>query len=228
MTALLVLLAGPAVAVVFGYLMVSSVSRRRNLLRDSMRAFESELEKKTGMRKEIEELYAGMVDVGSAQKVAAEIKTVREALKAERGRIMITQAELETVESRLRELEEIERELEASGIETKQELSILKKKHEELSEKNEHLKEQLNFSLEQLQQLMAEVEMSSQIAEEIDKMRINVVGTQEKIGILLIQIEQGNDQYFILKKRYDALDIEYAQLYEKFSESDGGAKTENL
>ena len=169
-----------------------------------------------------------MVDVGSAQKIAAEIKTVREALKAERGRIMITQAELETVESRLRELEEIERELEASGIETQQELNILKKKHDELNEKNNHLKEQLNFSLQQLNQLLGEVEMTSQMAEEIDKMRIGVVNTQEKISLLLMQIENGNDQYFILKKRYDALDIEYAQLYEKFSEGESGGKADAM
>jgi hypothetical protein len=35
------------------------------------------------------------------------------------------------------------------------------------------------------------------------------------------EIQKGNDQYFILKKRYDALDIEYAQLYEKFAEQQG-------
>lgn len=228
MGTLLVIIAGPLAAAVIGYLMFASVSKRRTMIRESMQAFESELEKKTALRKEVEELYSSMVDLGSAQKIALEIKGVREALKAERGRIMITQAELETVESRLRELEEIERELEASGIETKQELNILKKKHAELDERNKHLKDQLSFSLQQLEQLMAEVEMSSQIAEQIDVMRINVVNTQEKIGVLLMQIEQGNDQYFILKKRYDALDIEYAQLYEKFSESDSSGKAEAL
>jgi len=43
---------------------------------------------------------------------------------------------------------------------------------------------------------------------------------EEKIDTLILQIEIGNEQYFTLKRRYDALDIEYAQLYEKFSESE--------
>jgi hypothetical protein len=34
-----------------------------------------------------------------------------------------------------------------------------------------------------------------------------------------MQIEAGNEQYFILKQVYDALDIEYAQLYEKFADA---------
>jgi len=44
------------------------------------------------------------------------------------------------------------------------------------------------------------------------------------LSALLLQVEQGNEQYFQMKKRYDALDIEYAQLYEKFSESDDSKK----
>jgi chromosome segregation ATPase len=158
-----------------------------------------------------------MIDVGSIRELISELGGLEESLKAERGRITITQAELETVETRLRELEEIERELEASAIETKEELNILKKKEKELRSKNDELKQRIAEATGGLEKLLSEVELSSQAQEQMTAMQTELLATQEKIDVLILQIEQGNEQYFILKKRYDALDIEYAQLYEKFS-----------
>jgi chromosome segregation ATPase len=145
---------------------------------------------------------------------------ISESLKAERGRNTITQAELETVEGRLRELEEIERELEASGIETKEELKILNKKERELSNKNDALKEEIAASMQKVGELMSQMQVSAEMQAQVDEMKVDLLQTQDKIAMLLQQIEQGNEQYFILKKRYDALDIEYAQLFEKFSEAE--------
>ena len=170
----------------------------------------------------IESLYSGMIDLGSMRKAVLEYRTLQEALKAERGRITITQAELETVETRLRELEEIERELEASGIETKEELNILKKKEAELRSKNDELKGKIAETTSNLEKLVEEVEMSAQAQEQILAMKTQLLETEQRVETLVTQIEDGNAQYFILKQRYDALDIEYAQLYEKFSEADGG------
>ena len=164
-----------------------------------------------------EELYSGMVDLNQMRVKAKELKLLRDSLKTERGRITITQAELETVETRLRELEEIERELEASGLETKEELGILQKKQAELNEKNSALKAQIAASSEQMQQLMGELQLSAELSAQIQRMQTELLSSQEKVDTLLLNIEQGNEQYFILKKRYDALDIEYAQLFEKFS-----------
>jgi chromosome segregation ATPase len=165
-------------------------------------------------------LYSTMVDTNSARNKIREIKALQETLKAERGRITITQAELETVETRLRELEEIERELEASGLETKEELTILEKKQRELVGKNDALKTKIADSAQQWEQLLKEIESNSQLFERAQAAKMELITTEERISTLMLQIEQGNEQYFILKRRYDALDIEYAQLYEKFSESE--------
>jgi len=165
-------------------------------------------------------LYSTMVDTNSARNKIREIKALQETLKAERGRITITQAELETVETRLRELEEIERELEASGLETKEELTILEKKQRELVGKNDALKNKIADSAQQWEQLLKEIESNSQLFERAQAAKMELITTEERISTLMLQIEQGNEQYFILKRRYDALDIEYAQLYEKFSESE--------
>ena len=75
-------------------------------------------------RKKFEEIYGKMVPFPDLAEKVLETRSYEESLKAERGRITITQAELETVETRLRELDEIERELEASALETKEELNI--------------------------------------------------------------------------------------------------------
>lgn len=183
----------------------------------------------TSYRTRLEELYGQMVELPSVAEQAKTLKSAQEALKAERGRITITQAELETIETRLRELEEIERELEASGIETKEELNILNKKEKELAARNDSLKSQISASVEQLEQLLGQIEVSTQVMEQVQSMKGELMMTEQKITDLLVQIEEGNEQYFILKQRYDALDIEYAQLYEKFSEAEammGGDKKE--
>ena len=181
-----------------------------------------------GLKTKLEELYSGMIELPALATKAKDLRSAQEALKAERGRITITQAELETIEARLRELEEIERELEASGIETKEERNILAKKEKELATKNEQLKQQIQASTQQLDQLLGQIELSTQVMEQIQNMKTELLTTEQKIMDLLLQIEQGNEQYFILKQRYDALDIEYAQLYEKFSEAEammGGDKS---
>jgi chromosome segregation ATPase len=168
------------------------------------------------LKSKLDELYLQMVDVGMIQRKGKELLTLRESLKTERGRITITQAELETVESRLRELEEIERELAASRADTEEELKILTKKKNDLEGKNNALKEQISSSMGQLDEALKGLEMSSQMQEQIQSSKVDLLQTQEKIDLILIQIDQSNEQYFTIKKRYDALDIEYAQLYEKF------------
>src|SRR5690606_2531180 len=104
-----------------------------------------------------EQLYSGMIDLGSMRRAVTELRLLQEALKAERGRITITQAEWETVETRLREREELERELEASGIETKEEVNIPKKKEAEHQERNAELKAKLSETTANLEKLLAEV-----------------------------------------------------------------------
>jgi chromosome segregation ATPase len=179
-----------------------------------------QLEKVRSYRSRLEALYSELIELPGLALKVREVKGLQDAVKSERGRITITQAELETIETRLRELEEIERELEASGIETKEELNILKKKEKELANKNEALRNQIAMSTEQVDSLMGQIQASAQVMEQVQAMKNELIQSEMKITEILVQIEQGNDQYFLLKQRYDALDIEYAQLYEKFSEAE--------
>lgn len=186
-------------------------------------AIAAELDRRRGLLLEFRALFEGMVPLPTTRARAREIASNQETLRAERGRITITQAELETVENRLRELEEIERELEASGLETKEELNILKRKEAELASRNDALRSQIASSVAQMDTLLNELQLSAEMQEQIQAAKTEILSTEENITTLLLQIEGGNEQYFILKRRYDALDIEYAQLYEKFSEADAAA-----
>ena len=195
-------------------------SKSAGAAKEGISLLDQNLEARQVLYNELEVLVDNLMPAESIAVKVKELQEITESLKAERGRNTITQAELETVENRLRELEEIERELEASGIETKEELKILDKKQKELAQKNDALKEQIQASLAQMNELMSQMEMSAELTGQIDVMKTQLVMTEEKIVSLLTQIEEGNEQYFQLKNRYDALDIEYAQLFEKFSEAE--------
>ncbi len=190
---------------------------KQNVGTGIIKSLERELDERKALVTEIEEINKGMIEPKDIASQVAAANALRDAVKVERGRVTITQAELETVEERLRDLEEIERELEASGVEAKEELRILNKKEQELSRKNDQLKEQLAESMDQLDNLMKELEGNIQAQTQVEKMRGELVRSQEQITTLLTEIEQMSEHYFILKQRYDALDIEYAQLYEKFA-----------
>lgn len=204
------------------YALLRNHLKRQNSLGSAIGGLKSHLKDREELIGEVEGLYSQMVDLGSVRKLAKEVKLLQESLKAERGRITITQAEIETVEGRLRELEEIERELEASNLETNREYEILKKKEEELRGKNEALKTQAGLAIPPLEAVVAAIPADEEQKTQILQMRTELTESSTTIDTLLAEIHEGNDQYKVLKTRYDALDIEYAQLYEKFTVAEEG------
>jgi chromosome segregation ATPase len=221
MNILLVCIAALITSLVFIGLLFAGLMRGRSSGRSNLANLENELQQKQGFKNRIEQLYQEMVDLTTLRELNKELRVFEDSLRAERGRFTITQAELETVEARLRELGEIERELEASGLETQEEMKILQKKQEDLRNKNQNLKKRIADSVQKINVLMGEIELSTVAQEQMAAMQTELLQTERKVDVLIVQIEEGNEQYFILKKRYDALDIEYAQLYEKFAAVEG-------
>ena len=201
-------------------LLYLSIAKRKSGLRVAIKSLEAQLEQKLNMLEKVKGVFSLLIPISELKSKGIELRMVRENLKTERGRTTITQAELETVEGRLRELEEIDRELEASSIETKEELAIVQKKEAELTNKNDDLKKQIETSSKEIAKLLEQLQSNVGVCSQIQEMQAQMLETQEKIDSLVSEVEQGNAQYFSLKKRYDALDIEYAQLYEKFSEAE--------
>lgn len=197
-----------------------NVRNRGGVSAGALSKVEQEFVKRENFKTELEGMYENMVDLGSVRRLVQDVKVAQEALKAERGRITIMEAEVETVEQRFRELEEIERELEASSVETKNEYGILKKKEEDLTEANKTLSGQLGALGAEADKILASIKLSPADRESVKNMKADLNEAVSQISLLLAQISGGNEQYLLMKKRYDALDIEYAQLYEKFSVSD--------
>lgn len=204
--------------------MYLSLAKRKHDAQRGIDSLKEQLDEKKGLLEKVKGLFDQLCSMDEIKQRVREIRALQESLKTERGRITITQAELETVEGRLRELEEIDRELEASNLETKEEVNILKKKEKDLTNKNDTLKAQLKGVMQQVDGLLGEITENAELEAKVQAMRSDLVQTEERIDSLLLGIEQGNEQYFVLKRRYDALDIEYAQLYEKFSEAEPVAK----
>jgi peptidoglycan hydrolase CwlO-like protein len=66
--------------------------------------------------------------------------------------------------------------------------------------------------------LIEEIELTAQMQNQVAAMKSELLRSEEKIQTMLNQIQDTNEQYFNLKRRYDALDVEYAQLYQQLTE----------
>jgi chromosome segregation ATPase len=218
MSPAILLLIALAQSVVVGFLLFRRAVSAGSEHKAEHAAVKDELAQKRALWAKIESLQQELADPAEYEVVEREFAIIRDALKAERGRVIITQAELESVEVRLRELDEVTRELEASTLETKEELKILQKKEGELKTKNQELRVQIADSTSKMEMLMSEIEMSVQLEEQVKNMRADLLKCEEQVETLMNEIQKGNEQYFIAKRRYDALDVEYAQLYQQYIE----------
>jgi chromosome segregation ATPase len=169
------------------------------------------------LKSEIEERSSKMIGLEVLAFAVTQYRSIEREFDEEKTKVIIAKNEVDLVEKRLRELQEMEREIKASQLDLEQELSALKTKESTLRDKNDKLKTEIADSMKIVEELIWEIELSSQVIEQVKTVKTQLVGTEDKIEKLLIQIEEANRQYGNLKTRYDALDIEYAQLYEKTS-----------
>jgi chromosome condensin MukBEF ATPase and DNA-binding subunit MukB len=84
--------------------------------------------------------------------------------------------------------------------------------------KNELLRGQIADSLAKMDGLITEIELTAQMRNQVALMKSELLRSEEQIQTMLNQIQEYNEQYFNLKRRYDALDVEYAQLYQQLTE----------
>ncbi len=169
------------------------------------------------VKQKADSLMSQLVPFEELKGKVKELLKANETLKLEKGRVSLTQAEQDTVDRRLRELEEIERELDASNIEVKKELDILDGKQREIKIKNESLNLKIQENLQEIERMVSEVKMEDNVKDEILEIKNRLVETQIETQKLTEAHNLEKNQYVILKRRFDALDIEYAQLYEKFT-----------
>lgn len=185
---------------------------------------EEELEKKEAFLKELLSLSLGLIRKEDILALDAMLDDLEASIGAERGRFAITQAELDAVEIRLRELEELKRELEVSTMDAVREVEMLKAQERDVANQNEVIKEQIVSASDQIDILLDMFSTDEAVVEQLNSVRTQMQAVEKNITFYEEEVAKINQQYVVLKKAYDALDIEYAQLYEKRQqELDGGS-----
>lgn len=174
-----------------------------------------EIKLKEDALRELAQLALGLATQRYFDDLGEQVRNVEEELRAERGRLTITDAELEAVDIRLRELEELKRELEMSNIDAIRELDLLRAQERDMSSQNDALRGQLRSSSEQLDMLLDMLASSAEAVAHLQAAKTQLVIAEQKTQFYEEQITLVNQKYVSLKRAYDALDIEYAQLYEK-------------
>lgn len=196
----------------------NQVNARKLVLQENIQILESELSEKKKILTELAETSLGLVSTDVCDQLRADLEKDEEGLRTEKGRVTIIQAEIEAVDLRLRELEEIEKELENSSLEASRELELLRARERDLEVQNEKLRSQIESCCIQLDKLLGELASSSEAVNTLNAAKSQMLDTQNQIQIYEAQIATMNRKYMDLKRAYDALDIEYAQLYEKQSQ----------
>jgi chromosome segregation ATPase len=184
-------------------------------MRSTIERIENEQRMKREFLSELGQAALSYVTVSQFERLNEEVARNDDALKTERGKITITEAELEAVERRLRDLEELKRELEVSNMEASKELELLRTQQRDIAAENDRLRQQLHSSLEKLDVLLLELSNSQKMVDRLTGTKSEILQIEQKSEHYAEQIAMVNNKYVELKQAYDALDIEYAQLYER-------------
>lgn len=141
-----------------------------------------------------------------------DLKKKKEATDAESEEIKEKVADLK---EKITDLDNLTAELKASFIESSKEMDMLRTQEKELRSKTEAMKQELDQVMSKIEQLMIDFSSSQEIVQTLNKVKADILSSQEKIYWYQEKITEINMNYMQLKRVYDALDIEYNQLYEK-------------
>ena len=195
--------------------LVKNYSSDDEQLNKNIIIMKEEQQTKEGILRQLAGYSLSFVTEKEVADIKDQLKFVQDELRAEQGRITIAEAELEAVDVRLRELDELRRELEMSGLDAIRELELLRAQERDIATQNETLKNELQNSQVQLDMLLELLDDSAVAVEKLQAAKAELIEVESKTQFYEEQIVQLNQKYMDLKKAYDALDIEYAQLYEK-------------
>ena len=137
--------------------------------------------------------------------------------RRENDEASITEAreKVEALKKKIADLDSLTEELKASLIESSKEMDMLRTQERELRDKSETMKVELEQVMTKLEQLLKDFSSSQEVVQTLNKIKEEILTCQEKMYWYQEKISEINMNYMQLKRVYDALDIEYNQLYEK-------------
>ena len=197
------------------FLLKKKFSSDDEQIQKNLQVMKAEEQTKMTLLRDLAGISLGYVTAEYFEDLVQQAKTVEEEVRTEKGRITITEAELEAVDVRLRELEELKRELEMSSIDAIRELELLRAQERDITQQNDGLKGQLKNTFQELDQLLEVLASNTEAVNKLHAAKKELMEAEVKHQFYQEQIALLNQKYVGLKKAYDALDIEYAQLYEK-------------
>jgi DNA repair exonuclease SbcCD ATPase subunit len=196
------------------------VNGQKVVVLENLRILQDELEERRKILENLAKLSVGLITLEDCETAKAQLAKSKEGLDAEKGKATILQAESEAVDVRLRELEEIERELDSSGVEAAREMEMLRAQDRDIEFRNTTLFGLFEQSVIVFDKAMAASRADPEVAEIIAKVKSDVEAAEQRLKQFQEELPTLNEKYVSLKRAYDALDIEYAQLYEKQSVKD--------
>lgn len=159
---------------------------------------------------EVESEIRALIPADDAIEIVTLLEEFENLGKLEKSKLNIANLEVTSLENRLREFTDIEQELENSSIETKEIEKGFRANLNEVIQRVESLKQNTPVFEESVNKLgLAEENEALFIRECLGKFEEFFEYSEKSIDIICS-----------LKTRFDALDIEFAELFEKFGELD--------
>jgi len=176
---------------------------------------EGEYSKKKSILENLAVALPGLISAEDIEAKRGELSEFETLITTTNSKCAIAEAEIDALDIRLRELEELGRELEVSKLDALKEIEMLKAQERDMSNQNEAINTQLTNSMEQIDFLLDVLNANVEATEQLNKIRSEMLEVEKKTNYYEEEINKINQNYVGLKRAYDALDIEYAQLYEK-------------
>ncbi len=209
----------PAVIFVFGtiiayFLFIYKLSSPQDSYQESIESLDKLVLERRNILKEIAVFVLGLVDPLYYQELNKQVTELKEQLAAKKLKIQTVENEINKTETNLKDVAEVNQELEMSQIDSQKEIDLLKAQETDISNQNAWYKQELQNVVKNVSESLAKIEGSKSL---IDNLSTQTAKADQKARYFQSEIELLNKKYLEIKNQYDALDIEYAQLYE-----DGG------
>lgn len=186
-------------------------------LTEVTQTLKEELEHKRTLLADAARYSLHLVGSDELEKLRNTIVSEEDRLRAEKGRLELLGAELEEARVKVSRQQTSASELEAASREASHELEILQTEEANMVQKNDALKRELDESVRKLDELLVALADSEAISGQLNGAKRELLEGQKRIEMLQHDISNLNAKYLELKRAYDALDIEYAHLYEQQS-----------
>jgi len=193
------------------------VNGQKVIIIENLKNLQDSLEAKKKILENLAKVSVGLISEDECGNAKSLLSKTKEGLDAEKGKATILQAESEAVDIRLRELEEIERELDSSGIEAAREMEMLRAQDKDIDFRNSTLFGMFETSTIVMDKAGAVSQGDPEVMAVITKVKADIEASEQRLRQFQEELPNLNEKYMSLKRAYDALDIEYAQLYEKQS-----------